>query len=70
MIHDIYFMPSGTAGFVLPLKYNKVYIEINSGDHFGEIDLLISARERNHTLDQMMENLYQKKFNLQRQFTV
>ena len=54
MIHDIYFMSSGTAGFVLPLKYNKVYIEINSGDHFGEIDLLISARERRHTLDQMM----------------
>ena len=46
-IHDLYFMSTGTAGFVLPLKYNKVYIEINSGDHFGEIDLLISARERN-----------------------
>ena len=29
MIHDIYFISSGTAGFVLPLKYNKVYIEIN-----------------------------------------
>lgn len=29
LINDVYFMPSGTAGFVLPLKCNKVYIEIN-----------------------------------------
>ena len=58
MINDIYFCVGGTPGFVLPLKYNKVYIEINQGDHFGEIDLLIAASERNLTLDEMMELLY------------
>ena len=44
-------MSTGTAGFILPLKYNKVYIEINAGDHFGEIDVLIAARERGDDLD-------------------
>ena len=51
LINDIYFMSTGTAGFILPLKYNKVYIEINAGDHFGEIDVLIAARERGDDLD-------------------
>jgi len=63
-------MPEGTAGFVLPLKYNIVYIEINAGDHFGEIDLILASGEKNQSIDFMMEHMFQERFNLQRQFTV
>ena len=32
-------MVSGSAGFVIPRYNNKVYIHIETGDHFGHIDL-------------------------------
>lgn len=71
MINEIYFLTSGTAGFVLPLRKNVVYIEINQGDHFGEIDLVFAAQDKLMPLDLMIEYMtYQNEFNLQRVFTV
>lgn len=32
-------MVTGKAGYVLPRFNNKVYLEINQGDHFGHVDL-------------------------------
>ena len=55
MITEIYFMPEGTAGFVLPLTHNICYIEINAGDTFGEIDLLVASGEKKVTMDEMMQ---------------
>lgn len=55
MINEIYFLTSGTAGFVLPLRKNVVYIEINQGDYFGEIDLVFAAQDKLLTLETMIE---------------
>jgi len=41
-----------------------------NGDHFGEIDFYISAKEQNMNIGEMMEKLNIVKFNLVRQFTV
>jgi hypothetical protein len=37
----VYFMAEGVGGYVLPRFNNLVYIEIEKGDHFGLIDLVI-----------------------------
>lgn len=39
--HLVYFMVRGTAGYVLPRYENAVYIKIESGDHFGIVDLVL-----------------------------
>lgn len=44
VINEVYFQTKGFAGFVLPFKQNIVYIEINDGDQFGEIDFDASAK--------------------------
>jgi hypothetical protein len=69
-IEEIFFLCKGRAGFVLPFKQNIVYIEINSGDFFGDMDFVISASEHLMTIDEMIENLNCNDFNLCRQFTV
>ena len=40
------------------------------GDHFGEIDFFISAKEQQMEIEEMMDNLNVKKFNMVRQFTI
>lgn len=70
MVEDIFFMTSGTAGFVLPLRFNVVYIEINQGDYFGEIDIVNAANEKIVKVDDLFDGLYSDKFSLQRSFTV
>jgi CRP-like cAMP-binding protein len=57
IITDIYFMTHGVAGFVLPFRKNIVYIELNKGDCFGEIDFAISAEQSNMTVKGMFESL-------------
>lgn len=69
-IVEIYFQTSGYSAFVLPFKQNIVYIDIMNGDHFGEIDFFISAKEQEMTIAEMMDNLNCMKFNLVRQFTI
>lgn len=39
-IEDIVFIVKGSAGYVLPFESNIVFIEIQPGDQFGEIDVL------------------------------
>ena len=71
MINEIYFLTSGSAGFVLPLVKNVAYIEVNQGDFFGEIDLVFAAQDKVMSIDEMIEYLsIQNDFNLQRVFTV
>jgi hypothetical protein len=41
----VYFVIKGKAGFVLPFKKNVVYIEINQGDYFGDVDFVVAANE-------------------------
>ena len=55
---------------MLPLKQNIVYIEINNGDFFGEIDLNVEAGANDLTVLEMMELLNTRNFNLQRQFSI
>ena len=43
MIDEVYFLTKGSAGFVLPLKCNIVFIEILIGDTFGEIDFVVAS---------------------------
>ena len=51
---------------MLPFKSNIVYIEINNGDNFGEIDCFATAEEHEMTIDDMFENIKAKNFNLVR----
>lgn len=38
-------MICGAAGFVLPFKLGVVYVEIDTGDDFGQADIVDSAQE-------------------------
>ncbi len=69
-ITEVYFLTKGNAGFVLPLKQNIVYIEIEKGNKFGEIDFVLASGSRNFTVEEMVENLNMIDFNMVRQFTV
>jgi CRP-like cAMP-binding protein len=64
-IIEIYFLVNGRAGFCLPRYENKVFLEIEKGDHFGHIDLL---GVRNLT-DSLMCALRKKKI-YSRRFTI
>ena len=70
LITEIYFLTQGNAGFVLPFKENIVYIEINNGSYFGEIDCFVACGEHLMSCEEMFENLNAKNFNLVRQFTI
>lgn len=50
MIDEVYFLTKGSAGFVLPLKCNIVFIEITVGDTFGEIDFVVASQNTNLTV--------------------
>ena len=70
-ITDIYFVVGGWCGFVLPFKQPMVYIEVNKGEFFGEVDITKSAYEANKTFTQMVETSYENGMsNLEREFTV
>ena len=69
VIDSIYFLTRGTAGFVLKLKKNIVYIEINEGDDFGQVDLVqcsIDLKKDYRTDNEVFYN----SDKLVRQFTV
>jgi uncharacterized Tic20 family protein len=69
-ITEIYFQISGFAAFVLPLKKNIVYLYVNNGEFFGEVDLIMPAKEQGRSVEEMFDQIKNKHFNLQRQFTV
>ena len=66
LITEVYFLHAGTAGYVLPLKENIVYIEINLGDHFGETDLIVAASDHQMNVEDMFENKNNYSFNMVR----
>jgi hypothetical protein len=70
IIEEIYFLARGNAGFVLPFKQNIVYIEVEVGNHFGEIDFVLASAQNQMNVHQMMERLSVQHFTLTRQFTV
>lgn len=69
-ITEIYFLTKGNAGFVLPFKRNIVYIEIEKGDQFGEIDFVVASGPHNFSVEEMVEKINIMNFNMVRQFTV
>lgn len=42
-VNNIYFLIKGMAAFVLPSYENTSYIQINSGNHFGVMDIIGSV---------------------------
>ena len=48
-------MTNGVVGFVLPFKKNIIYIELNDGDNFGEIDLNVAAVTHDISVIDMIE---------------
>ena len=69
-IIEIYFVQDGMAGFVLPFQKNIVYITIRKSDYFGEVDLVVAAKDRGMKVEEMFETMHKTNFNLTRQFTV
>ena len=63
---DIQFLISGQAAFVLPSFRNSRYIQINTGDHYGVIDIIGSISQ---TEDFEIYNWYDQRSNIKRQFT-
>lgn len=55
-IDEVFFLVKGSAGFVIPFKGNIVYIYIESGDQFGEIDICNSALKVEISLEQLVDN--------------
>lgn len=70
MIDEIYFLTKGSAGFVLPLKVNIVYIEIEIGDTFGEIDFVVASKNSGLTIGKIIEKINADNVNLFRNFTI
>lgn len=62
----MFFLFKGAAGFVLPLKVNIVYVELQEGDDFGQIDIVTSSMETNTPITKVLDNTE----GLNRQFTV
>ena len=65
-INEIYFLSEGMAGFVLPFKQNVVYIEIEKGDTFGDIDLAAASGNELKQVEEMIENLGNEQYNMVR----
>ena len=59
-------MIKGAAGFVLPFKENIVYVEIDEGDDFGQVDIIAQCLDE----DIDVITLFRNKLSLKRQFTV
>ena len=64
--YHMYFLTKGSAGFVLPLKCNIIYVEINEGDDFGQVDILACSIEEEKSIEEMMQN----RNHIIRRFTV
>ena len=70
MVDSIYFLVKGAAGFVLPIKKNIVYAEIDEGDTFGQSDIsqaITDYKDENEDIETMFQKIQTK---MKRQFTV
>lgn len=50
-IDNIFFLVRGSAAFVNPFLDNVVYIEIQPGDKFGELDIVNSSFQTEVAID-------------------
>ena len=66
-VNNIYFLIKGMAAFVLPSYENTSYIEINSGNHFGVMDIIGSVVTNSEV---EFENWFIHKDIIHRQFTI
>jgi len=69
-IGNIYFMQSGSCGFVLSQYNNLKYVDIDPGMHFGLTDVISSLIEKDMQISEIIENWISRKDILRRQFTV
>lgn len=64
----VYFLVVGVAGYVLPRYNNAVYITVESGDHFGLIDLVYDSEILN--ISTKMTKKAIESDSIHRRFTV
>lgn len=69
-IEDIFFLVKGRAAFVVPFLENVVYIEIEAGDKFGEMDIVNTSLQTQVSLDNVVKQLHTTSKLLMRHFTV
>lgn len=55
---------------MLPFQSNIIYIDIENGSLFGEIDFVGAAKENQMTIEDLICNYKSKNLNLVRQFTI
>lgn len=55
---------------MLPFQNNIIYIDIENGSLFGEIDFVGAAKENQMTIEDLICNYKSKNLNLVRQFTI
>jgi len=70
VISEIYFLLNGLSGFVVPYHKNIVYIEIEKGDRFGDIDFVASAKDIDLSIDEIFNELVNENVKLIRHFTI
>ena len=70
IIDDIYFQLDGLTAFVVPFDGNVVYIEIEDGDTFGDIDFIASGKASGIEIKEIIESIDSSKLTLTRYFTV
>ena len=66
-IYVVYFLVEGTAAYVLPRFENKIYAMMESGSHFGHVDMAIVKDML--TLDLRFSMRALKSRNMVRRFT-
>lgn len=57
-IEDIFFLVRGSAAFVIPSLDNIVYIEIEPGDKFGEIDIQYACLQSGENMDDFILKIH------------
>ena len=70
IIEDIYFQLDGLSAFVVPFDGNVVYIEIENGDTFGDIDFIASGKASGIEIKEIIESMDSSKLTLTRYFDV
>ena len=70
IIKELFFQLNGFTGYVIPFDTNVVYIQVENGDMFGDIDFIASAKEKGINNREMIQEMEVQKTALVRYFTV
>ena len=54
IIDSIHFLTKGTAGYVLPIRKNIVFVEIEKGDDFGQVCIVSASIEREAPIEELL----------------